>query len=227
MNKLSVIIPSYNEDKTILNIIQNVLKQPETGEIIVVNDGSKDNSKDILDKFKKSNPNKKITIIIHDKNKGKGAAIITGINAASFNYLIIQDADLEYNPNEYKNLLKVVTPTSVAYGSRIMSHSAHAYTRTYLGNLFITTFCNILFGTKLTDSYTCYKLMSTKIAKSLNLTSSGFEIESEITGKLAKRKIPIIEIPISYNPRKYEEGKKIKTKDALLGALTYLKIFLS
>lgn len=227
MNKLSVIIPTFNEEGTILNVLRKVLKLPETGEIIIVDDGSKDNTKSLLEKFKKDSKDKRINLIRHKTNRGKGAAIVTGIKNCKLNYLIIQDADLEYNPKEYKNLLKSATPKCVVYGSRLMTHNAHAYTRTYLGNLFITSFCNILFGTKLTDSYTCYKLIPTHIAKSLKLKSTGFEIEAEITGKLAKRKIPIIEVPISYNPRKYEEGKKIRGKDALIGAITYLKILFS
>lgn len=218
--KVSVIIPSFNEEKTLKTIIDKVLKQKDISEIIVVDDGSKDKSWDIL----KSIKNSKIKSFKHDKNQGKGAAIITGINKASFDYVLIQDADLEYDPVNYQAIFKKASKKVAVFGSRLKTKNNFAYIRTYLGNIFITTIGNILFNIRLTDSYTCYKLIPTNIAKSLKLNSKGFEIEAEITGKLAMRKIPIIEVPISYKPRNYEEGKKIKAKDAINGFVTYLKV---
>lgn len=217
---VSVIVPTYNEEKTLSKILDKVLKQKNVNEIIVVDDGSKDRSWDIL----KSIQNPKIIAIKHQKNLGKGAAIRTGIEKAKFDYILIQDADLEYDPVNYRSIFNKASKKVVVFGSRLKTKNKFAYIRTYLGNIFITTVCNILFNTNLTDSYTCYKLIPTKIAKSLNLNSNGFEIEAEITGKLAKRKIPIIEVPITYKPRNYKQGKKIKAKDAIQGFLTYIKI---
>jgi len=218
--KVSVIIPSYNEEKTLKKVIEKVLKQKNISEIIVVDDGSKDKTWKIL----KSIINPKVKAFRHKKNQGKGSAIITGINKAKFDYILIQDADLEYDPVNYKTIFSKASKKVAIYGSRLKTKNNFAYIRTYLGNVFITTVANILFNIKLTDSYTCYKLIPTKIAKSLKLNSKGFEIEAEITAKLAKRKIQIIEVPITYKPRNYKEGKKIKARDAIKGFSTYIKI---
>lgn len=222
MKKVSIIIPAYNEESTIEAVVNKVLKQRCIGEIIIIDDNSKDNTLNILkkSKFRRSN----IEIIKHKKNFGKGGAIVSGIKRAKYPYILIQDADLEYNPDDYKILLKKAGQKKAVYGSRLINKNPHAYELTYLGNVFLTTLHNILFRDNLTDSYTCYKLIPTKIARSLKLKSNGFEIEAEITAKLKKRNIPIIEVPISYSPRKYEDGKKIKAVDALKGAFVFLKI---
>ncbi len=217
---LTVIIPVLNEEKTLERILKKVLLQKEVGEIIVVDDGSTDQTLRILDSF--ADP--KIKVLKHQKNLGKGAAIQTGLKKARGKFIIFQDADLEYNPGEYKKLLKYTDGEQVVYGSRILNNNPHAYARTYLGNVLITQVANILFGINLTDSYTCYKLIPTKIAKSLGISSQGFEVEAEITAKLAKKRHKIIEVPISYKPRSYQQGKKIKAMDALKGTLTFLKI---
>lgn len=221
--KLSVIMPVFNEQKTIGEIIDKVLAQNEVSETIVVNDGSTDRTSEILHKLK----NKKIKVTNHQKNLGKGAAIKTALKKVTGNFVIFQDADLEYDPRQIKTLAAHATPSTVVYGSRIKGKNPHAYERTYWGNVLLTQFCNLLFGTKLTDSYTCYKLLPTKVAKSLKLKSNGFEIEAEITAKLAKKRFQIIEIPISYKPRTYEQGKKIKTIDAIKGIFTFLKVCFS
>jgi len=218
--KISVIIPTYNEGKTILKTIKEVLKQKAVGEVIIVDDGSKDKSWNTLAKI----DNPIIKLLRHKINKGKGAALRTGLARVSQDYTLIQDADLEYEPRQYNNLIGKASDKNAVYGSRLKADNPFAYYRTYLGNIFVTKLCNLLFGSKLTDSYTCYKLIPTKIFKSLNLQSNGFEIEAEITAKLLKRKISVIEVPIKYKPRSYEQGKKIKAIDALKGALTYLKI---
>ena len=217
---LTVIIPVFNEQKTIKESIREVLSQSAVDRILIVDDGSTDKTPEILGSIS----NNKIKVITHDKNLGKGSALRTGFSKVGGGFVIVQDADLEYNPTEYSKLIKSASPNTAVYGSRIRGQNAHAYTRTYLGNVLVTAVCNLLFGTKLTDSYTCYKLLPTKIAKGLKLRSNGFEIEAEITAKLLKKGIKIIEIPIKYNPRTYEQGKKIKAKDALLGILTYLRI---
>ncbi|MBI2066061.1 glycosyltransferase family 2 protein [Candidatus Woesebacteria bacterium] len=220
--KISVIIPTFNEEKTIEKTLGAVLKQKAVGEVIIVDDGSWDKTSNIL-KDNKSRDSR-IKLIFHQKNLGKGAAVRTGLSQVSSNYVLIQDADLEYDPVHYKNLISKVSQTHVVYGSRLLTKNPHAYARTYLGNVLLTGLGNLLFGTSLTDSYTGYKLLPTKIFKSLNLSSNGFELEAEITAKLAKRKISIVEVPISFRPRKYEQGKKIKAEDALRGVLTFLKI---
>lgn len=226
--QLSVIIPVLNEESTIKTILSKVIALKDVYEVIVVNDGSTDKTLEILQKLKESVKfSKKLKIFSHKTNLGKGSAIRTGIKMAKGDYTIIQDADLEYDPTEFSKLTDVITKDSVVYGSRIMGKSKHAYLRTYLGNIAITTFCNILFGSKLTDSYTCYKLIPSNIFKSLNLKSTGFEIEAEITAKLLKKKIQIKEVAIKYKPRSYEKGKKIKAKDAITGALKLIEIRVS
>jgi len=226
--QLSVIIPVLNEEATIKNILSKVVGLKDVYEVIVVNDGSTDETLEILQKLKKTAKyNKKLKIFSHKTNLGKGSAIRTGIKQIKGDYVIIQDADLEYDPNEFTKLTSIITKDKVVYGSRIMGKGKHAYLRTYLGNIVITTFCNFLFGGRLTDSYTCYKLIPSKIFKSLNLKSSGFEIEAEITAKLLKKKIEIREVAINYHPRSYEKGKKIKAKDAIIGALKLIEIRVS
>lgn len=224
---LSVIIPVLNEEKTILQVINKVLKQKNTGEIIIVDDGSTDKTPQILAKLNPPAGGPKIKVLTHPQNRGKGAALRTAFPKVSKEYALIQDADLEYDPKQFDSLFKAATPKTVIYGSRILGQNRHAYTRTYLGNVMVTGVFNILFGGNLTDSYTCYKLIPKKILQSLKLDSDGFEIEAEITAKLAKKGVKIVEVPIKYNPRKYEQGKKIKAKDAIKGVLKYLTIFLS
>lgn len=223
MKNLSVIIPVLNEQETINKVLNKVLSQKEVVEIIVVDDGSTDKTPHILKKIK----HKKIKIFTHLKNQGKGAAICTGLEKVKGDYIIIQDADLEYDPSEFKKLLEIADTKTVVFGSRILGNNPHAYTRTYLGNVLLSSLASFLFNKKLTDTYTCYKLIPTKIAKNLNLKSKGFELEAEITARLLKQGTPIIEVPISYNPRSYEQGKKIKAKDALIGAWNFIKIRLN
>lgn len=219
MKKLSVIIPVFNEEASIEKILKKVLLQKEVTEVIIVNDGSTDKTAQIINKIK----HKKIKVFHHLKNFGKGAAIKTGFSKITGNFVIIQDADLEYNPSEYKKLLIKADANTVIYGSRILGRNPHAYTRTYLGNVLISAFASLIFGKRLTDTYTCYKLIPKKIAKNLNIKSKGFELEAEITAKLIKQGVKIIEVPISYKPRSYEQGKKIKANDALIGTLVFLK----
>lgn len=220
--QLSVIIPIYNEEETAERLLKKVLKLKNVSEVIAVNDGSKDKTPEILKKVAKENKNLKV--ITHKKNQGKGAAIKTGIKNITKELAVIQDADLEYNPEEFEKLLKKATKNNAVYGSRMKGKNPHAYTRTYAGNLLLTSFCNLLFGTELTDIYTCYKLIPKKIFQNLKIESSGFELEAEITAKLLSKKVNIVEVPITYKPRTYEKGKKIKAVDAIKGILTLLKI---
>lgn len=218
--KLSVIVPVFNEAQTVVSAISKVLQQKNVYEVIAVDDGSKDASLKMLKKIK----NNKLKIIIHKNNLGKGSALADGIAASTGDYLIFQDADLEYSPSDYSRLLSKISPNAAVYGSRILSQSKHAYTRTYWGNVLITTLGNWLLGANLTDAYTCYKLIPVDIAKEMNIRARGFEVEAEITAKLVKAGVKIIEVPITYNPRTYEEGKKIKALDALKGAWMFFKI---
>ena len=218
--KLSVIVPTFNESDTIIKTLEQVLKQKQVSEVIVVDDGSTDQTNSQFKNIK----NPKLKIVVHEKNLGKGAAVRSGIEKASGDYLIIQDADLEYDPSQFEILTRHASPAKAIYGSRLMAKNDYAYLHTLLGNMFLTSTFNLLFGQNLTDSYTCYKLIPTKIARTLDLKSNGFEIEAEITAKLAEKGIKIIEVPIKYTPRGYKQGKKIKAIDALKGFLTYLQI---
>ncbi len=217
---LSIIIPVLNEEKTIIKTINNVLRQKDVGEIIIVDDGSTDKTPKILRELK----NSKIKVFTHPQNRGKGAALRTALKAVSKDYILPQDADLEYNPNQIGLLMKIVSPDTAVYGSRTLGKNKSAYIRTYLGNILVTGVFNILYKRRLTDSYTCYKLIPKKILHGLNLDSDGFEIEAEITAKLAKKGVKIVEVPIQYSPRKYEQGKKIKASDAFKGVLKYLTL---
>lgn len=224
--KLSVVIPVFNEEKTVGKVVEKVLNQKNVFEIIVVDDGSTDNTLRSLGRFKNSLGARKsrIKILLHEKNIGKGAALRTGIKDAQGDFIIIQDADLEYDPSQFHLLLSHVKNDNAVFGSRLKTQNPKAYFLTFWGNVLLTKFASLLFGIKLTDSYTCYKLLPSKVAKSLEFTSNGFEIEAEITGKLAKNGIPIVEVPIRYVPRSYKDGKKIKAGDAIKGALTFLKV---
>lgn len=214
-------MPIFNEEQTLRNILSKVIAQKLVDKIIVIDDGSTDNTPKILGTIQSS----KVQILTHQKNKGKGAAIRTALKELNKGYFIVQDGDLEYDPSQYKALLDFASSFGAVYGSRLLvDKSKHAYIRTYLGNVLVTGFFNILYGRQLTDTYTCYKLLPVKLAKDLNLESNGFEIEAEITAKLAKKKVEILEVPITFSPRKYEEGKKIKATDALKALWTYLKI---
>ena len=215
--RLSIIIPVYNEKKTIQEIIKQVLAvelQNIEKELIIVDDYSTDGTREILKSLKKD-----VTqIIYHPKNQGKGAAIRTGLRYVTGDYVIIQDADLEYNPEEYKILLKPLVEgfADVVYGSRFISTKERRvlYFWHSLGNKFLTLTSNMLSNINLTDMETCYKIIKTDIFKQITIEENGFGMEPELTAKLAKiPNIRIYEVGISYRGRTYEEGKKITWKD--------------
>ena len=222
INKISIIVPAYNEASTIsiiidklinLSLINNIKK-----EIIIVNDCSTDNTDTLVQKIIKSNPEAEIVYIQHENNSGKGAAIHSGIKNATGEYLIIQDADLEYDPNEFNKLLKPVIDgyADVVYGSRFMGGSAHRILFFWhtIGNKFLTFLSNLFTNLNLTDMETCYKLFNTHIIKNINLNEKRFGFEPEITSKISKIKnIRIYEVGISSYGRTYQEGKKISWKD--------------
>ena len=225
--KLSIIIPVYNEKNTIEEILKQVKNAPILNfekEIIVVDDASSDGTLDILEQLR----NKYDYLLLkHKNNLGKGAALKTGIQYANGELILVQDADLEYNPQDYQILLSANTERrTVVYGSRNLHPERKGYSHYVLGAWFLTKLGNILYHTKLTDMYTCYKLLPAEFIKNINFQSAGFEFEAEITAKLLKRGYKIKEVPIRYYPRKFSEGKKIRTIDGIKGAWAIIKYWL-
>jgi len=223
--KLSIIIPCYNEEATIGKIIEKIeqVKLPMKKEIIVV-DESTDNSPEIVRRLTKKYRN--IKLVHREKRSGKGFAIRIGLRYATGDIIIIQDADLEYDPRDYKRLIAPILKgkASVVYGSRALNPKNRiSYFSFWLGGRVLTWMTNFLFRTKITDVATCYKVFDSKVIKGVALKCYGFEFCPEVTAKIAKRGIHIYEVPISYKPRKKEEGKKIKWTDGIIALLTLLR----
>jgi len=223
--KLTVIVPAFNEARTVLQVLDRLLsiRFPVPVEILVVDDGSTDGTGDALENAGLSG----VRLLRHDKNRGKGAAIRTGIEAATGEFLVIQDADLEYEPGEIPGLLEPLIrgEADVVYGSRILkSDNPASYHRYYWGGRLVTFWTNLLFGSSLTDEPTCYKLFKTELLRGLDLRCTGFEFCPEATGKILNRRIPILELPITYRPRSIEEGKKIRWWDGVVALWTLLRI---
>ena len=219
---LSVVMPVYNERNTVEEIIRRVLAVPVRIELIVVDDGSKDGSGEILDRLEKELG----FTLLRQANAGKGAALRNGFRAVTGDIVVIQDADLEYSPEEYPDLIELICKghADVVYGSRFLGrHRVFLFTH-YLGNRVVTLATNILYNTMLTDMETCYKAMRVEVLRSFSLESNGFGIEPEITAKIFKRGYRVYEIPITYAGRNYDEGKKI-TWTAGFGALWVLLKF--
>lgn len=231
-NKLSIVIPAYNEGPTIhfiLDKLQRVsLLNAIEKEIIIVNDCSKDNTEEAIKNYMAQNPSLNIQYFKHEVNKGKGAALHTGIQKATGDYLIIQDADLEYDPEEYNLLLKPVLDgfADVVYGSRFMGGNPHRISFFWhtIGNKFLTFTSNMFTNLNLSDMETCYKLFNTKIIQAMPLKENRFGFEPEVTAKISRvPKIRIYEVGISYYGRTYEEGKKIGWKDGVRAIYCILK----
>lgn len=219
---LSVIVPAYNEERTIARILDKLcsvsLINPFTMEIVVVNDASKDATEAVVQAFLLQNTTVPIRYVKHETNRGKGAAIQTGIREATGNYLVVQDADLEYDPAEFNTLLKPVIGgfADVVYGSRFMGGEPHRILFFWhsIGNKILTFLSNMFNNLNLTDMETCYKLFRTDIIQGITLQENRFGFEPEVTAKIAKIKgVRIYEVGISYYGRTYEEGKKINWKD--------------
>jgi len=222
MKKLSIIIPVYNEERTIHLILDKVkntaLSQNIEKEIIIVNDCSSDNTSQAIKNYQNANSELNILFLEHSVNKGKGAALHTGIAKATGEFTIIQDADLEYDPREYNILLQPILDgfADVVYGSRFMGGNAHRVLFFWhtIGNKFLTFWSNMFTNLNLTDMETCYKMFNTQMLQTLKLKEKRFGFEPEVTAKIARiPKIRIYEVGISYYGRTYEEGKKINWKD--------------
>lgn len=232
LQKLSIIIPAYNEGDTIHLILDKVksveLLNAIGKEVIIVNDCSTDNTEQAIKSYISANPDLSIQYFKHDHNKGKGAAIHTGIQQATGEYLIIQDADLEYDPEEYNDLLKPVIKgfADVVYGSRFMGGNPHRVLFFWhtIGNKFLTALSNMYSNLNLTDMETCYKLFDTKMIQSINLQEKRFGFEPEVTAKISRvPNVRIYEVGISYYGRTYAEGKKIGWKDGFRAIYCILK----
>ncbi|MBI2940590.1 MAG: glycosyltransferase family 2 protein [Chloroflexi bacterium] len=209
--RLSVLIPVYNERDTIEEVIRRVEAVDLPKEIVVVDDCSKDGSREILRGLNRPG----VRVLFHPENRGKGAAIQTALAEATGDYVIIQDADLEYDPQEYHKLLAPIKAgvAEIVYGSRFLGRHKRMSLTQALGNRFLTLVTNFLYATSLSDMETCFKLVPTPILKSLKLRSRAFDFEPEVTAKLLKRGHRILEVPITYAARDEDEGKKISWKD--------------
>lgn len=221
--KLTVIIPVYNEVKNINEIVKRVQATKLAGEIIIVDDGSKDGTRDLLQKI---DGKKKVRVILHEKNQGKGAAVVTGLKAATGDVLLIQDADLEYDPRDYPTLLKPIQEglAEVVYGSRFLG-GAHRVTMFWhqVANNLLTFMTNILYDSILTDMETGYKVFRHEVIEGMTIKAKSFNFEPEFTAKILKRKYRIFEVPITFNPRDYSDGKKIKLHDAFEAVWALIK----
>jgi glycosyltransferase involved in cell wall biosynthesis len=232
IKRLSIIIPAYNEGSTI-HLILNKIKAVELidnieKEVIIVNDCSSDDTEEAVHRYQSANADLMINYYKHEVNKGKGASLHTGIAKATGEYLIIQDADLEYDPNEYNDLLKPICSgfADVVYGSRFMGSNPHRILFFWhtIGNRWLTFLCNMCSNLNLTDMETCYKLFDTKLIQSLTLREQRFGFEPEVTIKMSRLpRIRIYEVGISYYGRTYEDGKKIGWKDGFRAIFCILK----
>jgi len=221
--KLSVIIPVYNEVKNITEIIKRVQATRLATEIIIVDDGSGDGTSEILQKL---DGKKKVRVLHQPKNQGKGAAVVTGLKAAKGEVILIQDADLEYDPRDYPALLKPIQEgvADVVYGSRFLG-AAHRVTMFWhqLANQLLTLMTNILYDSILTDMETGYKVFRRQVIEGITIRAKRFNFEPEFTAKILKRKYRIYEVPITFNPRDYAEGKKIMLQDAFEAVWALIK----
>ena len=223
--KLSVVVPVFNERNTLVELLRRVRSVDLPGdierEIVVVDDGSSDGTRDVLNQLSDST----VRVVLHDANQGKGAALRTGFAHATGDYVLVQDADLEYDPHDWPRLLDPVLrgKARVVYGSRFTGERRNMLLLHWIGNRFLSLVTNVLYNTTLSDMETCYKLLDRRLLDELTLRSKRFEIEPELTAKLLKRGVRIYEVPISYAGREYEEGKKITWRDGFIALRTLVK----
>jgi glycosyltransferase involved in cell wall biosynthesis len=219
---VSVVMPVFNERDTIEEIVRRVLAVPLRIELVVVDDCSTDGTRDALASLQARHG---FRLMLHERNQGKGAALRTGFGAVSGDLVVIQDADLEYSPEEYPELISLICDgrADVVFGSRFLGrHRVFLFTH-YLGNRLLTFLTNILYNTMLTDMETCYKVMRTEVLRSLTVRSNGFGIEPELTAKIFKRHYRVYEVPITYDGRGYDEGKKITWRDGIVALWVLLR----
>jgi glycosyltransferase involved in cell wall biosynthesis len=222
---LSVVIPCYNEAHTIEKVLARVQAVGLADEIVIVDDGSSDGTRDVLKQMQNEQPDS-VRILFHEHNQGKGAALVTGFAAASGDILLIQDADMEYDPRDYPHLIQPIVEgiSPVVYGSRFLGGPRKAMNFwNMVANKGLTLATNILYNAILSDMETCYKVMRAEVVRDMVIHAKRFEFEPEITAKILKQGIRIYEVPISYNGREWNEGKKIKWTDAPIALWTLLK----
>jgi glycosyltransferase involved in cell wall biosynthesis len=219
---LTVVMPVFNERATVEEIVERVLAVPVRTELIAVDDASSDGSRELLDRLSKE---RGFRLLLQDRNRGKGAAVRKGIEAATGDVIIVQDADLEYSPEEYPDLLDLIEKgkADAVFGSRFIGrHRCFLFTH-YLANLLLNLVTNILYNTTMTDMETCFKAIRAEVLKGMDLRSDRFGIEPEITAKLFKRGARVYEVPITYEGRDYSEGKKITWRDGFPALWTLVK----
>lgn len=221
---LSVIIPVYNEEATLEEIITRVRATGLASEIVIVDDSSSDNSPAILSRLQ-NGALPPLRLLRHERNQGKGAAIRTGLAAVTGDLVLVQDADLEYDPADYPALLAPFTnpEVKVVYGSRNLRRNGRSSFAFYWGGRLLSVITNLLYGSRLTDEATGYKVFCANLLREIGLEGNGFEFCPEVTGKILRRKIPIYEVPISYYPRTWAEGKKIQWYDGLIAVWNLVK----
>lgn len=220
---ISSIIPVFNEKQTIEEIVRRVKAVNKVNEIVIVDDGSTDGTREILTQYK---DDPVVKVFLHEKNQGKGAAVRTGIDSATGEVLLIQDADLEYDPRDYAALLKPIEEgiAEVVYGSRFLGGARRPILYwNMVANKILTFITNILYNNILSDMETGYKVFYKRVVTDIPLHAHGFEFEPEFTAKILKRKIRIFEVPITFNPRDYSQGKKIKMTDAFVAVWTLIR----
>jgi len=221
--KLSVIVPVFNERNTVAEIVRQMraVDLPVEREIVIVDDGSGDGTRDVLSQLADST----VHVVLHPHNRGKGAAIRTGLAQVTGDLVLIQDADLEYDPDDWPKLLAPILKgrAEVVYGSRFTGERRNMLFLHWIGNRFLSLLTNVLYNTTLSDMETCYKLFDRELIDSIDLRSERFDFEPEITAKILRRGIRIYEVPISYSGREFDEGKKITWRDGVVAVTTLIK----
>ncbi len=221
--KLSVIVPVFNERNTVAEIVRQMraVDLPVEREIVIVDDGSGDGTRDVLSQLADST----VHVVLHPHNRGKGAAIRTGLAQVTGDLVLIQDADLEYDPDDWPKLLAPILKgrAEVVYGSRFTGERRNMLFLHWIGNRFLSLLTNVLYNTTLSDMETCYKLFDRELIDSIDLRSERFDFEPEITAKILRRGIRIYEVPISYSGREFDEGKKITWRDGVVAVKTLVK----